>query len=136
MTDKHLSEDEVYEVREDFAMIAEDARFPPFSVPTNDKEHDFLLVLSKEFDEFLYKRKPYDSFDAALEAYSDELVEARAWRSLGYSPKEAAMEVMRRANMDAGMDERRARLYASDEYGHFAKTGQMFAGKIYPWGDF
>jgi len=136
MTDKHLSEDEVYEVREDFAMIAEDARFPPFSVPTNDKEDDFLLVLSKEFDEFLYKRKPYDSFDAALEAYSDELVEARAWRSLGYSPEEAAREVMRRANMDAGMDEQRARRLASDEYGQFAKTGQMFAGKFLPWGDF
>jgi len=136
MTNKHLSEDEVYEVRDDFAMIAEDARFPPFSVPTNKKENDFLLVLCEEFDEFLYKRKPYDKFAAALAAYSDELVEARAWRSLGYSPEEAAREVLRRANRDAGMDEQQARLQASADYGRFAKTDQMFAGKFGPWKDF
>jgi len=135
VTNKKLSKDETYEMLDDFVMVAEDARFPPFSVPTNKKEDRFLLALSEEFDEFLYKRKPYDSFDAVLAAYSDEIVEARAWRSLGYSPEEAAREVLRRSLRDAGRDEKTARRQANREYDRLAKVSQMFAEKIYPWGD-
>jgi len=135
MKNKWLSRAKTFKLIDDFVMIAEDARFPPFSVPTNNKEDRFLLVLSEEFDEFLYKRKPYDSFDAILAVYSDELVEARAWRSLGYSPEEAAREVLRRSLRDAGRDEQTARMQANREYDRLAKVSQMFAEKIYPWGD-
>lgn len=130
----HMTEAEMHEVLDDFKSVAEDARFPPFSIPTNAKENDFVLVLSREFDEFVKKNKPYDSFDAVLQAYSEELVEARAWRSLGYSPEEAAREVIARGYRDAGLSEESVKSQTASDYNRFAKEWVMFADEQLPWG--
>lgn len=101
MKDERPIEEEASTVRqmqaeeflEDFYPISEEAKYPPFSVPTNEKESAFMTVLSREFSDFVNGAKPYDSYEAFLEAYASELVESRAWRSLGYSPEQAATEV-------------------------------------------
>ena len=128
-----LTQLEQEEILQDYASVAEESRYPPFSVPLGKKEKDFLLNLSREFDSFVLGQKPYDSFDAVQQEYSEELIESRAWRSLGYSPKEAAIEVLSRALKDSGVDESKIKLKADYQFDLYAKVYQIFAEEFVPW---
>lgn len=128
-----MTESEQLEMMSDYASVAEDAKYPPFTVPANTKDEDFLLILSREYDHFVYGEKPYDSFRAVQEAYSDELVESRAWRSLAYSPQEAAMEVIVRSLRDASVPAEEIKYYAERDYVRTAKTQYMGDVQFLPW---
>lgn len=129
-----IDELEREEYLQDFKSVAEDAKYPPFSVPTNDKENDFLLNLSREYDAFVSGQKPYDSFDGLQNEYADELVESRAWRSLGYSPEKAAKEAIRKSLEQEEYPDTVAEYLVGRQYETNAKVGQMFADEILPWG--
>lgn len=134
MPELSINELEREEYLQDFKSVAEDAKYPPFSVPTNDKENDFLLNLSREYDAFVTGEKPYDSFEGLQNEYADELVESRAWRSLGYSPEKAAKEAIRKSLEHEEYPDTVAEYLTSRQYETNAKVGQMFADEILPWG--
>lgn len=134
MPEPSIDELEREEYLQDFKSVAEDAKYPPFSVPTNNKENDFLLNLSREYDAFVSGEKPYDSFDALQNEYADELVESRAWRSLGYSPERAAKEAIRKSLEQEEYPDTVAEYLVGRQYETNAKVGQMFADEILPWG--
>jgi hypothetical protein len=91
-----IREIELDEYVTEFSRIAEMAKYPPFSLPDNRKDSDFLVNLSKEYDLFASGEKPYNSFDDVLADYAEETNLALSWMSLGYSPIEAAFQYTKR----------------------------------------
>lgn len=132
-SDFGLTDLEREELLLDYRAVAEESKYPPFSVPTNQKENDFLFNLSKEYDSFVSRDKPYDSFAKIQEDYSEELIESRAWRSLAYSPQEAAREVIRRSLKDEGYPDAVAKGLLDLRYDQQAKVVQMFTDDLTPW---
>lgn len=128
-----LTDPEREELLLDYRAVAEESKYPPFSVPTNQKENDFLLNLSKEYESFVSGEKPYDSFAKIQEDYSEELIESRAWRSVAYSPEEAAKEVIRRSLKDEGYPDAVAKGLLDLRYDQQAKVVQMFTDDLAPW---
>lgn len=94
------NEIQIEEWMKDYDEIAKLAKYPPFSVPDNDKENGFLVALAEEFDRFVEGQKSYDSFDAFLIEYAEEMSTAMAWSTLGYSPEQAAKEYLKKLLQD------------------------------------
>lgn len=95
-TTEDIARLETEEYALEFSRIAEMAKYPPFSLPQNLRESEFLVNLSKEYDLFVNGEKPYNSFDDVLVDYAEEVNLAMSWMALGYSPVEAAFEHAKR----------------------------------------
>lgn len=101
------SQQEIMEVERDeylteFSRLAEMAKYPPFSMPRSSRDSNFLVALSREFDSFVNREKAYNSFDDVMEEYADEVMIAMSWMALGYTPVDAAFEMVKKEMSSSG----------------------------------
>jgi len=123
--ENNLTAEEIYSMIADFAELSESAKYPPFSV--SRVPNQLLEALNREFEDVVLRGKSYDSFDKVKEEFAEGIAEARAWSKLFDTPKDAAIEYLRRSYeklggdpkstlaMARGMHERLGRAYDSSK---------------------
>ena len=99
---QEIMETERDEYLAEFSRLAEMAKYPPFSMPRNTKDSNFLAALSREFDSFVNREKAYNSFDDVMDEYAEEAMLAMSWMALGYSPVDAAFEMVKKEMASSG----------------------------------